>query len=650
MAYLKFNKAELVNLEYSLKREILSANPYGAYCNTSIVSCNTRKYHGLLVCPIHEGRVDEKYVLLSALDEAIGLNGKQFNLGIHCYGDVYEPKGHKYVADFSVDPVPQVTYKVGPVVLEKSVVMSQDKPQVLFRYKVAAAPAKITLSLKPFLAFRDVHALTKENSAASTLFREVAGGVEYRMYDGFPALDIQCSRKPSYHHLPYWYKGITYSNEYRRGYDCVEDLLVPGALSVDLAEGDELIVSACAGAEQTPSSLKAAFKKACAAVRPSDTHRNILLNNVDLLTTYKEGRKMICAGYSWLKTGLLRESINSLTGFTLYAGGSGKDFEELLDNLVATEQERLFHRTTQIEAPLALTDAIQQYIAFGADEKAVWEKYGDTLRRIVESYASREEATLCPNGLLWCEKDGVALSWMNTYMKGWPVNERAGFQVETNALWYNALCFALEMETKYGKAKGAFVKKWTPIRNLVKENYQKTFLVSHRDRYFLADYVDNCGQHTECRPNMLWAAYIPYPLVDEEVQADILAKITGELVTRRGIRSLSPRSEEYRSLYDGSQDERDFAYHNGSTHPFLLGPYEDLCFRMTGQSFCGRAKWLTEGLYEDINTHGVGSFCELYDADPPHEPHGAIASAWTTAALNRCQYLLEKYSESEDKK
>ena len=112
MAFLKFNKSELVNLEYSLKREIIAANKSGAYCNTSIVTCNTRRYHGLLAVPVG-GLGGGKYVLLSSLDESLILNGKQFNLGIHCYGDTYEPRGHKYIVDFDADPVPTVTYKVG---------------------------------------------------------------------------------------------------------------------------------------------------------------------------------------------------------------------------------------------------------------------------------------------------------------------------------------------------------------------------------------------------------------------------------------------------------------------------------------------------------------------------------------------------------
>lgn len=643
MAFLKFNKQELVNLDYSLKREILGANRHGAYINTSIVSCNTRKYHGLLVVPI-QNFGDDKFVLLSSVDESIVLNGKQFNLGIHCYGEHYEPKGHRYIVDFDADSLPVITYKVGPVVLTKTYCLSKDRNQLLISYRLVSAPGKVTLLLKPFLAFRNIHALTEENGSADTSFAPVVNGAMFRMYDGFPNLVLQTNVKNEYHHQPYWYKGVTYTDEQRRGFDCREDLLVPGTFSVEIGPGNEVVFSASLE-EETVTALKSRFRKYAESACAITSYRGFLMENVDRMKVLKNGKKMICAGYSWLDTGLLRETIECLPGLTLYADGNCREFEEILDNLIADESERLLHRTTQIEAPLKLTDTIQQYVDYSGKEKQIWKKYGKILKDIVESYDHRENAVLCPNGLLWCHKPGVALTWMNTYVNGYPVNERAGYQVETNALWYNALCFAIEMEGKYAGDSG-FVGKWSPVRDAVKKNFQEIFLVQNRRGYYsLADFVDERGQHTECRPNQLWAAYIPYQLVSDEVQADIIATIEKELVTRRGIRTLSPRYEWYKGVYEGSQTERDIAYYNGSTFASLLGPYEDICFRMTGKNFCGKAKWLTEGIYEDINRHGVGSFSELYDADPPHEPHGAISSATSVAALCRCAYLLDKYSK-----
>ena len=194
MAFLKFNKSELVNLSYSLKREIISANKTGAYCNTSIVTCNTRRYHGLLAVPVDKfgGR---KHLLLSSMDESLVLNGKQFNLGIHCYGDIYEPRGHKYIIDFEADPVPKVTYKVGGMVLTKTILLVPDADQVMVRYDLLNAPAKVKLLLTPFLAFRDIHALTLENPSARQQGWEVANGMAWNLYDGFPDLNIQFNTK-----------------------------------------------------------------------------------------------------------------------------------------------------------------------------------------------------------------------------------------------------------------------------------------------------------------------------------------------------------------------------------------------------------------------------------------------------------------------
>ena len=120
-----------------------------------------------------------------------------------------------------------------------------------------------------------------------------------------------------------------------------------------------------------------------------------------------------------------------------------------------------------------------------------------------------------PNGLLWAQKDSTALTWMNAYIDGRPVTERAGYQVETNAFWYNAVCFALEMETKYGSKRSQFVSKWTAIRDTILENFQKTFW--NDGIGCLADYVDNAGQHLEIRPNQLAAIVVKYQPVDELV-------------------------------------------------------------------------------------------------------------------------------------
>jgi predicted glycogen debranching enzyme len=644
MAFLKFNKSELVNLEYSLKREIIAANESGAYCNTSIVTCNTRRYHGLLAVPVQE-LGGGKYMLLSALDESLVLGGKQFNLGIHCYGDTYEPRGHKYIVDFDAAPVPVVTYKVGGILFTKTIMMVPDNDQVLIKYELLQAPKKVSLMLKPFLAFRSVHSLTSQNAEAYTQPEEVDGGVSFRLYNGFPDLNLQVSGASTYKHHPYWYNGVTYSDEYRRGFDCREDLFVPGIFQLELKPGESVVFSASVN-EINPRGLKRKFTDTLKKMGTIESYHDLLVHNAQQFKLDLGDKARINAGFSWLETGLLRETIVSLPGLTLYADGDCAQFEKILDTLIEDEQERLFHRTTQCEAPLRLTETIQQYIRFSGKEKQIWKKYGQTLKQIIESYApgQRKEIVMHPNGLLWAQMDGVALSWMNAYVHGRPVTERAGYQVETNAFWYNALCFAIDMENKYGPKKdNEFVARWTPVRDLVKQNFQPTFW--REDWGYLVDYVNGGPQDQAVRPNQLFAVCLEYSPVDDEVLSEVVMTINDELLTKRGLRSLSPRNEAYRGVYEGSQIDRDLAYHQGCAFPDLLAPYIDVCFKMMGETFYGRAKYLTEGFLQDISKHGVGAFSELYDGDPPHEPHGAIASAMSTAALLRIEYIMNQYKK-----
>ena len=644
MAFLKFNKSELVNLSYSLKREIICANKTGAYCNTSIVTCNTRRYHGLLAVPI-DAFGGKKHLLLSSLDESLILNGKRFNLGIHCYGSVYEPRGHKYIIDFEADPVPKITYIVGEIVFTKSILLVPDSDQVMIRFELVNAPAKVKLLLSPFLAFRDIHALTDENPNARTEGWEIPNGVAFNLYEGFPDLNMQFNTKDvSFATAPCWYKGITYSDEYRRGFACKEDLYVPGRFETEMKPGDAIVFSASV-ALANPSGLKRKFDFYVAKAAKITSAHEQLVHCADLLKQDRGGHKMITAGFSWLYTGLLRETLEALPGLTLYANGDKAEFEEILDNLIADNQERLFHRTTQVEAPLRLADTLGRYIGFGADPKAVWKKYGPTVKGIVESYlpGRRVEVAMQPNGLLWAQLDHWALSWMNTYVDGNPVTERAGYQVETNAMWFQSVLLAVTMERKYSPSDSAFLKEWSHILDLIRENFQNTFWNARAG--YLADYVDNAGQHLEVRPNMLYALVGEDIPVEPEIARRVLQVIDNELVTRRGIRTLSPRHSEYKGVYEGSQTDRDLAYYNGCCLTSLLGPYCEVCFKMKGAAFLNKAQWLVNGFYEDLNKHGVGAFSELYDGDPPHEPHGAISSALSTAALLEVDYLKNKYKE-----
>src|SRR5690554_4284174 len=157
MAYLNLNKSKLVNLEYSLYREVLRTNRAGSYSSTTVVGCNTRKYHGTLVCPI-EHFDGGRFVLLSALDVSLVQHQQVFNLGIHKYqGNHYEPKGHKYLESYDMEVTPRRVYRVGGMVLSTEILLVEEEDQVLLRVTLEEAHSPTLIRFKPFLEIGRAH-------------------------------------------------------------------------------------------------------------------------------------------------------------------------------------------------------------------------------------------------------------------------------------------------------------------------------------------------------------------------------------------------------------------------------------------------------------------------------------------------------------
>jgi predicted glycogen debranching enzyme len=298
MGYIKFDKAHVVNLEYSLTREILRNNRAGSYSSTTIVGCNTRKYHGWLVCPV-DAMGGERHVLLSSVDSTVVSNGQSFNTGIHKYqGDHYSPKGHKYVEDFDIQDIPGMTFRVGNVILKQERILVHYEEQLLIRYTIIDTDEPIKFQLRPFLAFRSIHQLTRANMWANTRTEPVPHGVKIRMYDGFPYLHMQLSCKAEFVPVPDWYYGVEYVEEQKRGYDYSEDLFVPGFFEMTASKGD-VIVFSVSTREEKYAGLKAKFNRTIATKIPRSNFGNCLRNAAQQFIEKRGNDTNIIAGYHW---------------------------------------------------------------------------------------------------------------------------------------------------------------------------------------------------------------------------------------------------------------------------------------------------------------------------------------------------------------
>lgn len=650
MAYLNFNKDELVNLEYSLHREFLATNRAGGYLSSTIVCCNTRKYHGLLVLPI-DNFGGENHVLLSSLDETVIQHGQPFNLAVHRWPGNFEPRGHKYIVDFEYEPIYTVTYRVGGVHLKKEIVLVHNEAQVLIRYTLLDAHSATTLRLKPFLNFRNVHTLSKANMNVNTKYQTIDNGISSCMYEGFPQLKMQLNKANEFVPSPDWYYNVEYLQEKERGYDYQEDLYSPGYFEFPIKKGESVVFSASID-DTTPSRFKSKFQKLLEDRSPRDNATHCLRYSASQFLIKQGKNTEIVAGYPWFGS-WSRDTFVSLPGITIYGTPTAvRDTsvcKAVLDTMTKRMKDGLFPNMggayNSVDSSMWYFKAIQEYAKVVKNDTEVWKSYGKCMKQILTAFRNgiSEYVGMHPNGLIWAKEPGKAYTWMDAVVNGEPVTQRGGYAVEVNALWYNAICYTLKLAEANGDM--TFVKNWAHIADLVKDSFVKTFW--DEEEYYLADYVDENGKNMFIRPNQIFACSLEYsPISDNQKQA-VIAIVQRHLLTPKGLRTLSPRNPLYKGFYRGDQTSRDLAYHQGTVWPWLIGPYMEAQFRLRGSRFLDTAKEIMAGFQEDMTDYGLCSLPEVFDGNPPYNPNGCISQAWSVGEVLRMKALIVDYGRKK---
>ena len=645
MSYLRFEKALMTNLEESLSKELLRTNRSGAYSCSTIVDCNTRKYHGLLVVPVPE-LDDENHVLLSSLDVTVIQHGAEFNLGLHKYqGNNYSPKGHKYIREFDCDKVPTTLYRVGGVLLKKEVVFQHYEDRILLRYTLVDAHSATTLRFRPFLAFRSVRQFTHENTTASRSYFSVDNGIKTCMYAGYPDLYMQFNKKNEFVFQPDWYRGVEYTKEQERGYASNEDLYVPGYFEMNIRKG-ESIVFAASTAEIKSGSLKKLFDDEVNERNPRDNFFHCLVNAAHQFhISMKNDDRYLLAGYPWFKC-RARDTFIALPGLTLAI--EEQDYFELVMKTAERglrefmNGEPLTVKLYEIEQPDVLlwcVWAIQQYAKEVGNEKCL-QMYGKLLKDMIHfiEEGNHPNLRLDSNGLLHTEGRDRAVTWMNSMANGRPIVPRTGYIVEFNALWYNALKFATAMAEQNNETEN--VARYEALAELCQKSFVDTFLNEYG---YLFDYVDGNMMDWSVRPNMIFAVALDYSPLSQDQKKSVLDVCTRELLTPKGLRSLSPKSGGYNPIYVGPQTQRDYAYHQGTAWPWLGGFYMEACLKLYKRTRLSFIERQMVGYEDEVFSHCIGTIPELFDGNPPFSGRGGISFAVNVAEILRTLELLEKY-------
>ena len=646
MSYLKFDKNLMINLEQSLPKEMLRTNQSGAYHCTSVVGCNTRKQHGLLVIPIPE--MDNKpHIMLSSLDESVIQHGASFNLGIHRYrGGVYSPNGHKYIREFDCESVPRTTYRVGGVILTKEKIFISHENRILIRYTLVEAHSPTTLQFRPFLAFRNSSELCMENNNLNKECTEIPNGISTCLYEGYPTLYMQMSHKPTWHYEPHWYKGIEYVKDLERGIPYTEDLWVPGYFEIPIKKGESIIFSAGIS-EVSPRSLNKMYEREIAGRTCRTSFYNCLKNAAKQCYLKDKDGDFIISGYPWGVV-LARNTFMSLPGSTL-AIDHKADFESIMatatkELLNYMETGNLSRRISGIDLPdipLWAVWAVQQYAKMESIEEAR-KLYLNLVAKIVDYIIDGGHANLRveANGLVSTIGTSNPVSWMNSMLHGRPVIPRTGFLVEFNALWYNALLFAA-MLAENDQTLASHRERWIEYAELMKHSFVDTFL---NDYGYLYDYVNGSYADPSVRPNMAVAIGLDYSPLDRRQRKGVLDVVTRELLTPKGLRTLSPKSYGYRPFYVGSPEERELALHGGPARPWLIGFYADAYLKVFGMSGVSYIDRMLIGFEDEMSQGCIGSLSQLYDGNPPFTGRGAISHATNIAEVLRTLRTLKKFN------
>jgi len=470
------------------------------------------------------------------------------------------------------------------------------------------------------------------------------------MYPGFPNLYMQFSKEVEYHHDPQWYKDIEYRKERERGYAFKEDLLVPGYFELPMKKGESVIFAAGV-TECKTGQLKTVWKKELERRNRRDDMFSTLKNSASQFYKREGDKCYLLAGFPWFKADA-RTTFFSVASCTLDI--DRPEYWDAIINKTAIDEILKFMngrgneiKMTGMDEPdvlLWFIRACQKY-AHKYTVREAAELYGELCLNIINWYRKQNHprARLHQNGLIWVDGTQRPATWMNALENGWPITPRTGYIVETNALWYNAMRFTAEMLREMGKETSADLMEYQA--EISKDAFVKTFW----NGLYLNDYVIDNYQNKEVRPNMIWAVGLPYSPLDKKQQKAVVDICTKELLTPKGLRSLSPKSGSYRPMYTGtvSQLERERTLHNGVVWPSTITAYSRAymnVYKYSGASFMER---LLVGFEAEMDELTIGTLNEFYDGNPPYKGHGGMSSAPSVAAVISLIDTLRKYEREQ---
>lgn len=641
--HLHKDRSVLNNYEEAIQHEWLETNGLGGWAGSSIIGCNTRRYHSLLMAATVPPA--ERMNLVSKLDETIVVNNECFELGTNNYGDTIAPKGYQYLTSFSKELFPEWIYKVNGIELKKTIAMVYGENTTIILYEVLKAKQSFTLELLPLLSVRGYHSMMHANNDAHWDAGFENDIFKTSVYNNSPEIFIKVPNA-KYEHNPNWFYNFNYSIEKYRGLDFTEDLFNHGKFLVELKQGDSLGIIL---STEDPSNknaveflLKERQRKESLLAQPFNNSIEKILTLAADQFIVKRGQdlKTIIAGYPWF-TDWGRDTMISLPGLCL-STGRFEDAKKIIAAFAQSVSMGMLPNRFQdnneppeynnVDGTLWYFIAIKKYLDATGDEAFIISEILPVLKDIIDWHfqGTRYNIHVEEDGLLYAGEVGQQLTWMDARIGNWVVTPRMGKPVEIQALWYNTLKIFAELLRMNTQEKDAELVELSAIK--AKQSFEEKFW--YEEGNYLYDVIDENNQPDKTlRPNQLFAISLPYPLIEEAKAAAVLQVVEEQLYTPVGLRTLPNTDKHYIPVYGGDQWHRDSAYHEGTVWSWLLGPYVDALISVN--DLRDKTQKVINDFAYHLNEACIGSVSEIFDADVPHHPRGCFAQAWGIAEILR---------------
>jgi len=647
------------DLDDLLEREWLVANKIGAYAASTVVGCNTRRYHGLLVGadPSPAGRI----TALSTVMEDLCLDDGRYELATNEFPGAFAPRGVAHLAEFRNDVAPTFVYRIGPAELVKEIVLAETANAVAICYTLRGASGE--LHLRPFVALRGYHELRHEADGRRMTFETLSGGaVVQDRASPVPALHL-LSSEAAFQPEARWWNRFRYRVDIARGQPGLEDLYTPGRYTYALADGGSCQFTASlgepvpVGARTTLAQRRGRLEELAASVGPGAdeaTRRLAVAADAFVVKRVIPGaapRATILAGFPWFAD-WGRDAFIALPGLLLSTGRFDvaqevfQTFaERLADGMIPNrfDEYSAGAHYNSIDASLWFIVAAERYVSAGGAAGFWRDVLMPACDAILTAYreGTRFDIRADADGLLSGGAPDMPLTWMDAALGAEAITPRDGKAVEVNALWHCA------HRILAGRCRGiddALAERYTQLAELIGPAFVRTFW-NERARC-LYDRVADAGPDESIRPNQIFAVSLPHCPLSEDQQRDVVETVMRRLLTRRGLRTLSPSDGRYRGRCDGSRESRDRAYHQGTVWAWLMGPFIEAYLRTekyAPPALARAGEWLA-AFDEHLDEAAIGYVSEIFDGDAPHTARGCFAHAWSVAELLRARQIIRQHA------